>query len=115
MGISNYNKFSRKFNAEISNLSFVKLEDLYKEAPTKEYVLTGLFINKKSKFGDRPYVATPDFLVDLPNGMLNTIKEMISEPMVVEAINNGQCGFKVVTYHSNRYNKECYTVEFVDF
>lgn len=115
MGISNYNKFSRKFNAEIKDLSFVKLEDLHKESPNKEYVLTGLFINKKSKFGARPYVSTPDFLVDLPAGMLKTVEDMINDPMIVEAVNNGLCGFKVVTYHSNRYNKDCYTVELVDF
>ena len=115
MGISNYNKFSRKFNAEIKDLSFVKLEDLYKESPTKEYVLTGLFINKKSKFGHRPYASTPDFLVDLPTGMLKTVEDMINDPMIVEAVNNGIAGFKVVTYHSNRYNKDCYTVEFIDF
>ena len=114
MGISNYNKFSRKFNTEIKDLSFVKLEDLYKDKPDMVYILTGLFINKKSKFGDRPYASTPDFLVDLPMSMLKTVQDMMNDPAVVETVNEGKAGIKVVTYHSNKYNKDCYSVEFVD-
>lgn len=114
MSISSYNKFTKKFNAEISNLSFVKLEDLYKESPDKEYTLTGLFINTKSKFGDRPYASTKDFLVDLPAGMLKTIKDMIADDEIVSQINKGGAGFKVITYMSDKYGK-CYSVEFIDF
>ena len=114
MSISSYNKFNRKFDVELKDLSFVKLSDLYKESPDKEYTITGLFINKKSKFGDRPFVSTPDFLADLPAGMLGTVRDMVNDPVVVEAINEGTAGFKVVKYHSNRYNRDCYTVEFVE-
>lgn len=114
MSISSYNKFNRKFNVELKDLNFVKLSDLYKESPDKEYVITGLFINKKSKFGDRPFLSTPRFLVDLPQGMLNTVRDMINDPAVVEAINEEQAGFKVVKYHSNKYNRDCYNVEFVE-
>ena len=103
MSISSYNKFSKKFNAEISKLSFVKLADLYNQSPDKEYVLTGLFINTKSKFGDRPYVSTPDFLADLPMQMLPTIKDMMNDNELVKHVEsfNSEIAPSISNYYSS--------------
>lgn len=118
---TSYNKGS-KFTANHSDLSFIKLEDAFKmqedaKAVTGKvtpFTLTGLFINNKSKFGARPFASTPDFLVDLPSHMLDTIKEMIDDEEVVNDINSGRVGFVVRTYYSNNYKKDCYSIKFVD-
>lgn len=118
---TSYNKGS-KFTTDISNLSFIKLEDAFKMAEDakavsgyiKPFILTGMFINNKSKFGPRPFVSTPDFLVDLPSHMLDTVKEMLADEAVVDEINHGLVGFVVRTYFSNTYKKDCYSIKFVD-
>jgi len=109
-----YNRFSHKFVAEIKDLKFKKLEELYKEDSKGIYQVTGLFINRKSKFGDKPFLSTPFFLVDLPKNRLDDIQNMINDQEVVDDVNSGLVGFKVVSYFSKTYNKTCYNIEFVD-
>lgn len=113
MSITKFNKGS-VFNVNFFGLEFVKLEDLFNSDEDQVYVITGLFINQKSKYGPRPFVSTPDFLADLPSHMLETVEEIISSPEIVEQINSRKAGFKVRSYKSKTYNKECYSVEFVD-
>ena len=40
--------------------------------------------------------------------------EIYNDDETVTEINEGKAGIKVYTYHSNTYNKDCYSVEFVE-
>lgn len=107
------------FNVNFEGLEFMKLQDLYDQqdpgqAEQTIFPITGLFINKKSKFGPRPFLSTPNFLADLPAHMLATIEQMIADPEVVEEINDGKIGFQLRTYTSKTYKNLCYTIFFVD-
>lgn len=114
--ISDYNKGS-VFSADLSNHDWKKLEDIYCSPSFYEdqiFPLKGLYINEKSKYGRRPYAATDSFLVDLPMHLLETVEQIISNPEIVEQINTDHAGFKIRSYMSRTYNRECYTVVFVD-
>lgn len=114
MGIANkYNRQGSRFTAEIpEDLPFMKLSELG-ESDTPFIILT-MWINTKGKFGAHPVIATPSGLVDFPNSMTETVKEMIADDEVIEAVNAGKLGFTVRKYHTNRYNRDAYTADFVD-
>lgn len=115
MGIANkYNRTgSNRFTAELpENLPFMKLSELGETSTP--LIIISMWINTKGKFGEHPVVATPEKLVDFPNSMTDTVKEMIKDNEVIEAVNNGKLGFTVRKYHSNRYNRDAYTADFVD-
>lgn len=103
------------------NTEFVKLSDLgTKENIDNEvpFEVRILYINSKGKFNPHPVacVVSDDkaTLVDLPENLTDTVKTIIDDPDAVEAINNGQCGFTVRSYHSSKYNRDCFTVDFVN-
>lgn len=114
MGIANkYNRQGNRFTAEIpENLPFMKLSELGER--TEPIKILTMWINTKGKFGAHPVVATPSGLVDFPNSMTETMTEMITDDEVIEAVNSGKLGFTVRKYHSNKYNRDAYTADFVD-
>jgi len=117
MGIANkYNtgEGAGSFNFDIPDThDFVKLEDLYNENGSGEgYVIMMFFINTKGLYGDNPVIATPNELVNIPNHMLDTMKEMRNDPEVINAINRAELGFKIYTYE-NAYGVN-YSIQFID-
>ena len=115
--ITDFNKGS-DFVIDFSKREWKKLEDIYCSPtyePSEIHKIEGLFINQKSKYGDRPFVAFDDiYLADLPGHMLESVRTIISTPEIVEQINNGKAGFQVYAYMSKTYNRECYSIRFVD-
>ena len=114
MGIANkYNRQGNRFTAELpEDLPFLKLSELG-ETNTPLIILS-MWINTKGKYGEHPVVATPSGLVDFPNSMAETVKEMIKDDEVIDAVNNRKLGFTVRKYHTNKYNRDAYTADFVD-
>lgn len=113
MGIAN--KYNRKspFTAQIpENAPFVTLDKI-KDVAEPIKILT-MWINTKSKYGDHPVIGTETGKVDLPKGLTDTVRQMITDDEVITAVNAGKLGFKVRSYHSEKYNKECLTVDFID-
>lgn len=121
MSVTKYNK-GTKFDANLTGLQFIKMEDVFQMSEDEKavsgkkpvYKITGIFINSKSKFGPRPFVSTPDFLMDLPSYQLETVKQMLADDELIKDVNSGKVGFSVRSYYSNKYNKDCYSVEFED-
>lgn len=107
-----YNKGSL-FDIDFTAREWTKLEDLFNEQEGRTFQIDGLFINNKSKYGARPFVAFDQvYLADLPQHMLEVVEEMIGDPYVVEEINDGKVGFSVRAYMSKNYNRECYSIRF---
>lgn len=121
MSATKYNK-GTKFNTVLNGLNFIKLDEVFQMSEDEKattgkkpvYTITGIYINSKSKFGPRPFVSTPNFLVDLPSHMLDTAKAMLADHELIDDINAGKVGFSVRSYFSNKYHKDCYSVDFVD-
>ena len=116
--------FSKRFNTEklfnidTTDFDYHSLEELT-EQPGDEpedcvYVVRGIYINKKSLYDPSPVIALDDCYVNFPAHLLDVCQEMLSDRAVVDAINEGHCGFRVTKYHQKRFNKDCYSVEWVD-
>lgn len=100
---------------------YKSLEDLYKEDGADfEHTAWGFYINKKTKFASKvtrekqaAVALTQDAPVNLPDHMLGEILEIMEDEEATEAINAGQCVFKVRKYYSKQYKKDCYSIEFI--
>ena len=118
MGImSKYNKGGVTFEVDIKNFTFVPLETLFARDGGKTiFGIDGLYINKKSSFGDHPVaiVAVENMLVDLPSHMTEDVKEILADPEAVEAIKSGKVGFTVQMYEQKQYKKTCYGIRWED-
>ena len=122
--------FSKKYNTkklfdiDTSEFDYRKLEELYNEdVDTDEdtgeliqpvYTVWAIYINTKSMYEVSPVAALKDCYVNLPAHVLDSCKDMLKDPLAVAAINAGHLGFRVEMYHQKRFDKDCYSVEWVD-
>ena len=111
---SSFNK-SRLFEVDTTDFEYKSLEELYAEfGPDEIYTLRGIWINSKGLYGDAPVAATDEFYVNFPAHMTGATISILGDKKCVAAINNGKCGFRIVTYVKSKYNKTCYSIEWVD-
>lgn len=101
------------FDVDTRDFKWVNLETLFNTDPDKTYTLLGLF-TKGSKFGKEPDAIIKGYKVNLPRHLLDTVEDMLDDNQVIEAIKAGKVGFKVYSYHSNTYNKDAYSVTWLD-
>lgn len=101
------------FDVDTRDFKWVNLEILFNTDPDKTYTLLGLF-TKGSKFGKEPDAIIQGYKVNLPRHLLDTVEDMLDDNQVIEAIKAGKVGFKVYSYHSNTYNKDAYSVTWLD-
>lgn len=113
MVASKYNKVKR-FDVNTDGFEYKKLEELYVEGEVNIFPLKALYINTKGKFGDRPLAVTNKEFVNLPNHLLETVREMLNDAELIEAINAGEVAFEIYSYEDRNYNKLCYSVNWVD-
>ena len=112
-----YNKGGVTFDIDISRFAFVDLKSLFKQYPEGEvFKIDGLYINKKSSFGDHPVaiLIKEEFLVDLPAHLVEDVKEILQDPEAIEAIKNGKVGFTIHEYDQKQYKKKCYGIHWED-
>lgn len=101
------------FDVDSRDFKWVDLETLFNTDPDKQYTLLGLFV-KGSKFGKEPDAIIDGFKVNLPRHLLDTVNDMLDDNQVIEAIKAGKVGFKIYSYHSSTYNKDAYSVTWLD-
>lgn len=117
MGIAEqYNKASRfTTDVDTKDFKFFDLADLYHTIPNGETtVIRGMYINHKSKFGDAPVLVTDKMFVNLPKHLTDTVNEMMHDSAFVDAVNQGKVGFTIYTYKDKKYNRDCFSVTWVD-
>ena len=102
------------FDVETNNFKWVDLKTLYNTDPEKGYQVLGLFTNNSGKFGTEPVAIVDGFLVNLPRHLLVAVQQMLDSDEIIQYIKDGHCGFKIYQYHSNRYNKDAYSIEWLD-
>lgn len=111
---SKYNK-GRKFDVNTSGFGYASLADLYNQyGKDHVYPLLGIYINTKGKYSDAPVFATDGVLVNIPSHMLDVSKQIMNDDEAIEAINAGHAGFRIYSYHDDKHNKNCWSVDFVD-
>lgn len=111
-----YNHTTPTFTYQLpDNAPFKSLKDLYNgEKGENKYIVRGLYINKRGKYGDAPVAISEDFSINLPSHLCDAVTEMICDRELVEAINAGKFGLEVYEYIPKEYKKTCYSVKWVD-
>lgn len=111
---SKFNK-GRKFNVDTSSFNYESLADMFNnDGAGVVYPLTAIYINRKGKFGDSPVLATDKCFVNAPSHMLDTARDILADDEAIAAINNGEVGFVIYPYHAEKFNRECFGINFVD-
>lgn len=80
---------------------FTNLQQLDERFPKQTFVIHAMFINKKSRFGDSPVLVLDDYSVNLPQHLTDTVKAMIQDIELVDAVNKRQIGFNIYTYQGS--------------
>lgn len=120
MKFSSLNHTPAKFDYELDkNAPYKKLEDIYDSPENGDpsnniYTVRGLFISTKGKFGDHPVIVTDTFFMDLPKHLTADVKEILNDNEAIDAINAGKCAVEVYKYESTKYNKQCYSINWID-
>lgn len=74
--------------------TYLKLKDLQ---PGTDYELKGLFISKSSQFvKEQPNAVISYAIVNLPQHLLDDVRDMMADEDDVQAINAGTAGFRVI-------------------
>lgn len=93
------------FSFDGSSLPYAKLAELVEHNIIGEgEVITvhGMFTHSKSKFGKTGVIVTDDYNIDVPDHLISMIEEVISDASLIEAVNDGHCGFAVRSYKDNK-------------
>lgn len=121
MGLmSKFNNVNAFIDIDTTNFNYVSLRDLQKEVGKKPYTIEGLFVNGKGKFGDEAVAIGDHILINLPHYVVEDVKQMLQDSVVIDAIKQGRVGIKVHEY-TNSFSKQkdgsikkFYAVEWVD-
>ena len=111
------NRFNkgRKFDVDTTNFHYESLADLFNnDGAGVVYPLTAIYINTKSKYGKAPVFATDKFFVNAPSHMLDTANEILLDDDAIAAINKGEVGFTIYPYTAEKFNRDCFGINFVD-
>lgn len=114
--------FAKKFNKtgfgiDTTDFAYCKLSDIYNSENEGGgdciHGINGVYVHK-SQLGDSPVIidAANKRLVNLPQHLAETIREILSDADAVSDIKNGRVGYTIYTYES--HNRTCYGISFVD-
>ena len=107
-----FNK-EKLFNVDCSDFEYYSLEDMYKDDNTV-YPVRGIYLNNKSLYDPAPVIATDSYYVNLPAHMYEDCKSILQDKTAIADINRGVVGFKIYKYIQKKFNRECYSIEWVD-
>lgn len=111
-----YNKGGILFDINIEGFNFTDLKSLFDKAPEEIFKIDGLYINKKSAFGEHPVAicVQDQLLVDLPAHLTEDVRLILQDSEVVEAIKAGKVGFSIHKYYQEKFKKDCYGINWED-
>ena len=112
-----FNKGGVRFDIDINGFTFMDLESLYKKfGKDTIYRVDGVYINKKSSFGDHPVaiLGKEEILADLPQYVTDDVKVMLQEDVYINAIKTGKIGFTIQEYEQKKFKKTCYGIHWED-
>lgn len=117
-----YNK-ERLFTVDTSTFEYVSLETLYDTLAVDEetgdviqepFIVRGVYINTHGMYDPAPVIATDNCYVNLPSHLNDVCRDMINDKQSIKAINDGKVGFIIYKYFQARFQKDCYSIEWVD-
>ena len=116
MSITKFNKKVAKFDFKAGkDFEYKSLKELYSEyGKGTIYQVKALYINTSGIYGEQPLIVTDKEYVNIPTHLLETVKEIREDEDIVSDINNGNVGFEIYEYDSNRNNRKGYSINWVE-
>lgn len=74
---------------------FIRINELEINKP---YIINGLYISDKSKYGKHGIIVSSDFRLSAPKHLTDEIIEILNTPEDIKAINNGEVYFMIYEY-----------------
>lgn len=106
------------FNCNTEGFEYKNLDELYKDNDAETvYPIQGIYINRKSEYGDAPVAILMDCFANLPKHMLDECLEILKDDDDINQIKAGCVGFVIEPYESDKKkgkDKTCYGVKWVD-
>lgn len=103
------------FGIDTSDYKYTNLATLYNTDPEAQHKVLGLFVNTKGKYGAEPNaIIENNLIVNLPRHLLETVNELLDDDRYIDYIKAGHVGFNIYQYHSSKYNKDAYSVTWLD-
>lgn len=103
------------FGINTSNYKYTNLNILYNTDPNATHKVLGVFVNTKGKYGAEPNaIIENNLIVNLPRHLLETVNELLDDDSYIDYIKSGHVGFSIYQYHSNKYDKDAYSVTWLD-
>ena len=105
------------FNCDTEGFEYYSLKDLYDtHGRDQEYIIQGIYINRKSEYGPAPVAICDEYFVNLPQHMTEEVEEIMRTPEDVEAIKAGKVAFIIETYTKTIGKKEklCHGIRWID-
>lgn len=112
-GIAKFNKknLSTEWGIDTKEFDFYKPKDIELD---KVHKLYGLFVTKGGKYGDNASAILEDKFVNISQSYLEEVKDILADEDAIQYIKDGHAGIIFSKFHSDKYDKDGYSVEFVD-
>ena len=91
---------------------FMKMDDYITDRNPEVDILRGCWVNRKGQNPSGVFVLDGVNL-NVPDHLIEKIEKIRQNPKAVDAIDNGLCGVKYITY-TDRFGKTRNSVDFVD-
>jgi hypothetical protein len=104
------------FNIDTTDYEYISPKDLFADNPGTIFVVGGLYLNNRSKFGPSAVAILPEIhkMLNLPQHMTEEVVEILGNAEDVDDIRNGRVGITLEAYTSRKYNRDCIGVNWVD-
>lgn len=103
------------FGIDTSDYKYTNLATLFNTDPEAKHKVLGVFVNTKGKYGAEPNaIIENNLIVNLPRHLLETVNELLDDDRYIDYIKAGHVGFNIYQYHSSKYNKDAYSVTWLD-
>lgn len=109
-----HNKCGIDWSVNTEGFEFVNRAAAFKENPDTVHTLKGLYINTKGNFGDHPVAICDGYFIDLPENLLDDVKEILKTEEDIDDIKAGKVGFIIQEYQSEKFKKTCYGIKWTD-
>ena len=109
-----HNKGGIDWGVNTDGFEFVQRAEAYKENKETVHTVKGLYINTKGNFGDHPVAICDGYFLDLPENLLDDVKEILKSEEDIADIKAGKVGIKIEEYQSEKFKKTCYGIRWVD-
>ena len=95
MGFAKTHAHGAKFSINTEGFAFKKISEFPLE---QEIVIRGALISKGGKYGDSASLILDDCFMNIPNHMIDDVKELLADAEAIEQVEAGKLAVSVYEY-----------------